>query len=91
MLDQDSLDQARATTPSTRPSGPGAKLLVTLVQTYQVVRANRPSPCRFTPTCSQYAVEALGRHGARRGLQLTARRLGRCRPGGPFGADPVPE
>jgi len=68
-----------------------SRILVTLIQTYQVVRANRPSPCRFTPTCSQYAVEALSRHGTRRGLSLTARRLGRCRPGGPFGADPVPE
>jgi len=68
-----------------------SRMLVTLVQTYQVVRGNRVSPCRFTPTCSQYAVEALRRHGTRRGLRLTASRLGRCRPRGPFGADPVPE
>ncbi len=74
-----------------KPSGLSAKLLVTVVQTYQVVRANRPSPCRFTPTCSQYAVEAISRHGTQRGLRLAVRRLGRCRPGGPFGADPVPE
>lgn len=73
------------------PSRLVSRILVTLVQTYQVVRSNRPSPCRFTPTCSQYAVEALSRHGTWRGLQLTARRLGRCRPGGPYGADPVPE
>jgi putative membrane protein insertion efficiency factor len=67
------------------------RALVALVQTYQVVRGNRVSPCRFTPTCSQYAVEALSRHGTRHGLRLTASRLGRCRPRGPFGADPVPE
>lgn len=61
------------------------------LRTYQVARAGRLSPCRFTPTCSQYAVEAVDRHGVRRGVALTARRLGRCRPGGPFGIDPVPE
>jgi putative membrane protein insertion efficiency factor len=68
-----------------------ARMLVTVIQSYQVVRGNRVSPCRFTPTCSQYAVEALSRHGTRRGLRLTVSRLGRCRPRGPFGADPVPE
>lgn len=73
----------------------GRRLLargVTLViRTYQLARTGRVSPCRFTPTCSQYAVEAVERHGAGRGLALTARRLGRCRPGGPSGYDPVPE
>jgi putative membrane protein insertion efficiency factor len=51
----------------------------------------RPSPCRFTPTCSAYAVEALEVHGRWRGLWLTLRRLVRCRPFGPSGWDPVPE
>ena len=46
--------------------------------------------CRFQPTCSEYALEALGRHGAVRGAWLTARRLLRCRPGGACGYDPVP-
>ncbi|MGH8922295.1 MAG: membrane protein insertion efficiency factor YidD [Acidimicrobiales bacterium] len=62
-----------------------------LVRLYQAARAGRVSPCRFTPTCSEYAAQALSRHGLRRGLGLTLRRLGRCRPGGPYGADPVPE
>jgi uncharacterized protein len=74
----------------TRPTVP-ARVLVFLIQGYQLARAGRVSPCRFTPTCSHYAVESLSRHGARRGLLLTARRLGRCRPGGPYGFDPVPE
>ena len=47
--------------------------------------------CRFQPTCSEYALEALERHGAWRGSLLTLRRLSRCRPGGGDGYDPVPE
>jgi putative membrane protein insertion efficiency factor len=69
----------------------GVRGLVLLVRLYQGVRVGRVSPCRFTPTCSTYAIEAVERHGALRGASLTARRLGRCRPGGPSGYDPVPE
>jgi len=47
--------------------------------------------CRFTPSCSAYAVEALQKHGAMRGLWLAGRRLLRCHPWGDFGPDPVPE
>ena len=68
-----------------------ARFLIAAIRAYQLARIGRVSPCRFTPTCSHYAVEAVSRHGARKGLALTARRLGRCRPGGPFGFDPVPE
>jgi putative membrane protein insertion efficiency factor len=46
--------------------------------------------CRFTPSCSFYSIEAFERHGARRGLRLTARRLSRCHPWGGHGHDPVP-
>ncbi|MEL6681889.1 MAG: membrane protein insertion efficiency factor YidD [Pseudomonadota bacterium] len=46
--------------------------------------------CRFQPTCSAYAIEALERHGPVRGLFLTLRRLGRCNPWGGSGFDPVP-
>jgi uncharacterized protein len=72
------------------PTGAVARLLVMTFRAYQLARLGRVSPCRFTPTCSHYAVEAVGRHGAWRGLGLTLRRLGRCRPGGPNGYDPVP-
>jgi uncharacterized protein len=65
--------------------------LVRAVDWYQRVMEGRPSPCRFTPSCSTYAREALTVHGTRRGLWLTVRRLLRCRPFGPSGFDPVPE
>ncbi|MGI9031159.1 MAG: membrane protein insertion efficiency factor YidD [Ilumatobacteraceae bacterium] len=65
--------------------------LVRLVEWYQRAVDGRPSPCRFTPSCSSYAHEALSVHGTGRGLCLTVRRLARCRPLGPSGWDPVPE
>lgn len=70
------------------PDGP----LVGAIRTYQrEISARRAEPCcRFTPSCSHYAAEAIQRHGAWRGLWLATRRLSRCRPGGPRGADPVP-
>lgn len=49
-----------------------------------------PPSCRFTPSCSAYAITALGRYGALKGGWLTARRLGRCHPWGGSGYDPVP-
>jgi putative membrane protein insertion efficiency factor len=76
--------------PARAPSR-GARVLLVLIRAYQAARFGHVSPCRFTPTCSEYAAEALQRHGLRRGLGLTLRRLGRCRPFGPYGADPVPE
>ena len=68
-----------------------SRLLVILVRLYQAARMGRPSPCRFAPSCSTYAIEALERHGSLRGLWLTGRRLGRCHPFGGYGSDPVPE
>jgi hypothetical protein len=68
-----------------------ADRLVAAVRVYQrEVSPKRPPCCSFTPTCSAYAVEAIERHGARRGGWLTLRRLARCRPGAAGGADPVP-
>jgi uncharacterized protein len=65
--------------------------LVSAVRVYQrEISPRRPPVCRFEPTCSAYAVEALERHGARRGTRLILRRLLRCRPGAAGGPDPVP-
>ena len=64
--------------------------MIRLVRAYQRAVEGRPSPCRFSPSCSCYAVEALHVHGTARGLWLTVRRLLRCRPFGPSGWDPVP-
>ena len=50
-----------------------------------------PSFCRFYPTCSVYAYEAIERYGAWRGTGMALRRVLRCRPGGGFGCDPMPE
>ncbi|MEI2704979.1 MAG: membrane protein insertion efficiency factor YidD [Ilumatobacteraceae bacterium] len=72
-----------------RPSRPG--LLLRLIDVYQRGVEGRPSPCRFTPSCSQYAREAVEVHGRWRGSWLAVRRLVRCRPFGPSGFDPVPE
>jgi putative membrane protein insertion efficiency factor len=66
-------------------------LSIRLVLLYQRLFEGRPSPCRFTPSCSAYALEALQTHGTWRGQWLTVRRLVRCRPFGPSGWDPVPE
>lgn len=49
-----------------------------------------PATCRYTPTCSQYALEALRKYGAVKGLWLTIKRIGRCHPWGGSGYDPVP-
>lgn len=67
------------------------RVLIAAVRAYQRwISPALPPSCRFTPTCSQYAVEALTRHGALKGSWLALRRLGRCHPFHPGGHDPVP-
>jgi len=66
--------------------------LVLFVRLYQrLVSPLLPPACRFYPSCSTYAIQALERHGALRGGLLAARRLGRCHPFHPGGIDPVPD
>jgi putative membrane protein insertion efficiency factor len=67
------------------------RVLCGCITVYQTVRAGKPSPCRYEPTCSRYAQLAIERHGAWRGMGLAARRVARCHPWGGFGPDPVPE
>lgn len=66
------------------------RALIGVVRVYQLLASPFPSPCRFTPSCSTYAIEALDRHGLWRGGWLTLRRLARCHPFGSSGPDPVP-
>jgi putative membrane protein insertion efficiency factor len=66
-------------------------VLISLVRGYQVVLSPLlPASCRFLPSCSVYAVEALERYGVAKGLMLTIRRLTRCHPFCAGGYDPVP-
>lgn len=68
-----------------------AKLLVLFVRAYQrLVSPLLPPACRFYPSCSEYAAQALRRHGALRGGSLTVKRLLRCHPLCDGGVDPVP-
>ena len=60
------------------------------IRGYQKLTEGRPSPCRYVPSCSTYAIEALQLHGVFRGSWLAVRRLGRCHPWGAQGYDPVP-
>jgi hypothetical protein len=68
-----------------------ARLLLSVIRFYRrFVSPMTPSSCRFTPTCSGYAEQAVARYGAARGGWLALRRLLRCHPFGPSGYDPVP-
>lgn len=68
-----------------------AWVLILPIRFYQrCISPFTPPSCRFTPTCSQYAVEALRKHGAFRGSWLAVKRLLRCNPWGGSGYDPVP-
>ena len=69
----------------------GVSVLVSLVRAYQVTLSpHLGNCCRFTPSCSNYCIEALRVHGVFKGCWLTFKRLMRCRPFGPSGYDPVP-
>jgi len=70
---------------------PMSKLLQFLIRAYQLLLSPfLGSHCRFTPSCSQYAAEAIARYGALRGSWLAIKRIGRCHPFCDGGYDPVP-
>ena len=68
------------------------KVLIALIHFYQrAISAHTPPACRFTPTCSAYAIEAIERFGVFKGGALALWRILRCNPFGKHGYDPVPE
>ncbi len=71
--------------------GPLTRAVLKAIELYQLTSPARMPRCRYLPTCSAYAAEAIEVHGIGRGLWLAARRLGRCHPLGSHGYDPVPE
>ncbi|MGZ5936270.1 MAG: membrane protein insertion efficiency factor YidD [Rhizomicrobium sp.] len=80
---------------TTRLRGAAAAALIAPIRFYRTfISPLFPPSCRFQPTCSQYAIEAIRTHGPLKGLALAARRLARCHPitwlGGSSGFDPVP-
>jgi putative membrane protein insertion efficiency factor len=69
-----------------------ARILLALVRAYQALLSPFfGGACKFYPSCSHYAYQAIERHGARRGVWLALKRLGRCRPFSQGGYDPVPQ
>ncbi len=66
------------------------RVLLWLIRAYQAIPGPWHAACRYEPTCSHYAAEAVERYGAWRGTRLTVRRLLRCAPWGGSGYDPVP-
>jgi putative membrane protein insertion efficiency factor len=80
---------------TSRVRGAAAAALIAPIRFYRAfISPLFPPACRFQPTCSQYAIEAIRTHGPLKGLGLAARRLARCHPitwlGGSSGFDPVP-
>ena len=68
-----------------------ANFFIAIIKIYQIfISPLLPPRCRYTPTCSQYGVEAIRKHGALRGGWLTSKRIVSCHPWGGHGYDPVP-
>jgi len=81
----------RAAEQASRPAESPRRILVALLRAYKAfISPALPPACRFTPTCSEYAREAIERYGALRGSWLALRRLARCHPFNPGGVDAVP-
>jgi putative membrane protein insertion efficiency factor len=78
-----------AEAPSARRAA--TRLALRAIHLYQLVRHGRPTSCRYLPTCSSYAVEAIERYGLASGGWLAVRRIARCHPWGGHGFDPVPD
>lgn len=67
------------------------KIIILLIRTYQIIPLSSHKMCRFTPTCSNYMIEAIEKHGIKKGIKLGLKRISKCHPKGEFGYDPVPD
>ncbi len=67
------------------------KILIMLIKLYKRVPGNFHNYCRFTPSCSTYALISIERYGALKGTVMSIKRIIRCNPFGKYGYDPVPE
>ena len=67
------------------------QVLIFIIRCYQVIPFASHKLCRFTPTCSEYMIEAIEKYGIKNGIKLGLKRLKKCHPNGDFGYDPVPE
>ncbi|MDE6717498.1 MAG: membrane protein insertion efficiency factor YidD [Muribaculaceae bacterium] len=67
------------------------RIMILLIRFYQgAISPHFPAACRYQPTCSQYAVEAIAKYGPAKGFWLALKRIARCHPWGGSGYDPVP-
>ena len=66
------------------------KIIIKLIKKYQQIPFKSHDSCKFIPTCSNYAIEAIGRFGSIKGTYLSIKRILRCNPHGTMGYDPVP-
>ncbi len=67
------------------------KGIIFIIHCYQIIPFASHNLCRFTPTCSEYMIEAIEKFGIKKGIKLGLKRIKRCRPKGDFGYDPVPD
>lgn len=72
------------------PSRAGRRLFIGAIRLYQATAPLRPRVCRYYPSCSEYAVQAIQKYGVFAGVALGVRRILRCNPFSPGGDDPVP-
>lgn len=66
------------------------KLIIYLIRGYQILPLQCHNNCRFTPSCSEYMLEAVNTYGVSKGIKLGIKRILKCHPKGAFGYDPVP-